>query len=162
MMLTLAVGLAACRGPDPEQARHDLESMKAAVNAELRDMADTLTASGITVERANGGVESGGMGGYASEDYSVSALLVADGEEGDQIEKATAALEQSGWSRTAGDLEAPEPWVQLQREDFRTTISWTKFGPRELWFSLDQDGEVEVPEDTPIVDRNNSEDIPLD
>ena len=139
-----------------------MESTKAAVNAELRDMADTLIAAGLTVERASGHVESKGMSTYAAEDYSASAVLVGDGEEADEVEKAAAALEQSGWSRTADGLDGPAPWVQLERDDFSTTISWTKVGPRELVLKLDKAGEVEVPKDTPVVDRDNSEDIPLD
>ena len=162
LVLTLALGLAACGDPDPEQAAEDLESMKSAVNAELRDMAGILTAEGVAVERAAGHVESGGMSTYASQDYRASAILDAGGEEPDQVQQAAAALEQAGWERTSEGLDAQDPWVQLEREDFRTTISWTKHGTRELVLELDQAGEVEVPTDAPVVDRDNSEDIPLD
>ena len=61
----------------------------------------------------------------------------------------------------SGGLDASEPWVQLERDDFRTTIGWSKVGERELLLTLDQEGEVEVPKDTEPVDRDNSEDIPL-
>ena len=162
LLLALTTGLAACGEPDPEQAAEDLASMKSAVNAELRDMAGALDAAGVAVERATGHVESGGMSTYASEDYSASALLVAEGEEAAQVETAASALERRGWSRSAEGLDAPDPWVQLERDDFRATISWTKHGERQLWLSLDQAGEIEVPTDAPVVDRDNSEDIALD
>ena len=163
LVLALALGLGACGDdPDPEQAADDLTSMKSAVNAELRDMAAALTGDGLTVERATGRVESEGMSTYRAEDYRASAVVVGEGAEGDQVDQAATALEDAGWSRTADDLSASEPWAQLERDDFRTTIAWTKVGERELVLTLDQEGEVEVPEDAEPVERDNSEDIPLD
>lgn len=162
LVLVLAAGLGACGSPDPEQAAEELATMKTAVNDELRAMARVLESEGVAVERATGHVESGGMSTYASEDYSAAAYLTGEGGEADQVEQAAAALEGAGWSRTSEGLDAPEPWVQLEREDFRTTISWSKVAPRELVLNLDQKGEVEVPTDAPVVDRDNSEDIPLD
>ena len=155
------VVLSACGGPDPEEAAEELAAMKVSVDAEVRDMADLLAAAGLTVERATGHVERGGMSTYASEDYSAAALLVADGEEADQVDTAATALERAGWERTADGLDAQDPWAQLEREDFRATIGWTQHGPRELWLELDQAGEVEVPTDAPVVDRDNALDIPL-
>lgn len=161
--LGLVFGLGSCGGdPDPEQASEDLAAMKSAVNAELRDMASALTDSGLTVERATGRVESEGMSTYRAEDYKAAAVVVGEGAEGDQVDQAAAALEGAGWTRKAGDSAASEPWVQLEHDDFRTTIAWTKVGERELVLSLDQAGEVEVPKDSEPVDRDNSEDIPLD
>lgn len=164
LALALALGLAACGGgdPDPEQAADDLASMKSAVNAELRDMASALGEGGLTVERAVGRVESEGMSTYRAEDYRASAVVVGEGSEGDQVEQARAALEEAGWTQVSGDPDASEPYVQLEREGFRTTIAWAKVGERELVLSLDQEGEVEVPTDTEPVDRDNSEDIPLE
>lgn len=134
------------------------------MKGELRDMAGALTAAGFTVERAEGHVEDEGMSTYRARDYRASAVLVGEGAEADQVEEAAAALEEAGWSRTAEGLETgePNPWVQMERDDFRTTVGWQKVGPRELVLSLDQAGEVEVSKDTPPVDRDNSEDIPLD
>lgn len=163
LVLALALGLAACGDePDPEQAADDLSSMKTAVNTELRDMASALTGSGFTVERATGRVESEGMSTYRAEDYRASAVVVGEGAEGDQVDQAATALEEAGWTRTSDGLDSSEPWAQLERDDFRTTIAWTKVGERELVLSLDQEGEVEVPTDTEPVDRDNSEEIPLD
>ena len=162
LALALAVGLGSCGDPDPEQAADDLASMKQAVNAELRDMAAALTGTGLAVERAQGRVESEGMSTYRAEDYKASAVVVGEGAEGEQVDQAAAALEEAGWSRTSDGLDASEPWAQLERDDFRTTIGWTKVGERELVLTLDQDGEVEVPTDAEPVQRDNSEDIPLD
>lgn len=163
LALGLAFGLGSCGDdPDPEQAAEDLNAMRSAVQGELRDMASALTGGGLTVERATGRVESEGMSTYRAEDYKASAVVVGEGAEGDQVAQATAALEGAGWTRTAGDVDASEPWVQLERDDFRTTIGWTKVGDRELVLSLDQEGEVEVPKDSEPVDRDNSEEIPLD
>jgi hypothetical protein len=162
LALALALGLGACGGdPDPEQAADDLAAMKSAVNSELKDMASVLTEGGLTVERATGHVASEGMSTYRAEDYTASAVVVGEGAEGEQVDRAATALEEAGWSRKSEDLDASEPWVQLERDDFRTTIGWTKVGDRELVLTLDQKGEVEVPEDTEPVDRDNSEDIPL-
>lgn len=161
LTLALAVGLGSCGDPDPEQAAEDLASMKSAVNAELRDMAAALGDGGLTVERATGHVESEGMSTYRAEDYKATAVVVGEGAEGDQVDLAATALEEAGWTRTADGLDASEPWVQLERDDFRTTIGWSKVGERELLLTLDQEGEVEVPKDTEPVDRDNSEDIPL-
>ena len=116
---------------------------------------------GLTVERATGHVESEGMSTYRAEDYKATAVVVGEGAEGDQVDLAATALEEAGWERTAEGLDASEPWAQLERDDFRTTIGWTKVGERELLLTLDQEGEVEVPKDTEPVDRDNSEDIPL-
>ena len=160
--LGLVFGLGSCGEPDPEQAADDLAAMKSAVNAELRDMASAIREGGLTVERATGHVESEGMSTYRAEDYKASAVVVGDGAEGDQVDKAASALEGAGWTRKAEDLAASEPYVQLERDDFRTTIGWTKVGDRELVLTLDQAGEVEVPTDTEPVDRDNSEEIPLD
>lgn len=163
LVLTLALGLAACGGePDPEQAADELAAMKSAVNAELRDMASALTGGGLGVERARGHVTSEGMSTYRAEDYRASALVVGEGAEGDQVDQAATVLEGAGWTRTSDGLDASEPYAQLEREGFRTTIGWTKVGERELVLTLDQEGEVEVPTDTAPVDRDNSEDIPLD
>jgi hypothetical protein len=163
LALALAVGLGSCGGdPDPEQAADDLAAMKQAVNAELRDMAGALTGGGLTVERAEGRVESEGMSTYRAEDYKASAVVVGEGGEGDQVDRAATALEDAGWTRTSAGLDASEPWVQLERDDFRTTIGWTKVGDRELVLTLDQDGEVEVPKDSEPVERDDAEDIPLD
>jgi hypothetical protein len=162
LALALAVGLGSCGDPDPEQAADDLASMKQAVNAELRDMAAALTGTGLAVERAQGRVQSEGMSTYRAEDYKASAVVVGEGAEGEQVDQAAAALEEAGWSRTSDGLDASEPWAQLERDDFRTTIGWTKVGERELVLTLDQEGEVEVPKDAEPVDRDNSEDIPLD
>ncbi|NYE35862.1 hypothetical protein F4692_000966 [Nocardioides cavernae] len=160
--LGLVFGLGSCgNDPDPEQAAEDLASMKSAVNAELRDMAAALTDGGLTVERARGRVESEGMSTYRAEDYKASAVVVGEGDEGAQVDQAAAALEGAGWTRKAGDAAASEPWVQLERDDFRTTIAWTKVGDRELVLDLDQAGEVKVPEDSEPVERDNSEEIPL-
>ncbi len=161
LALTLALGLAACGDRDPADSADDLAAMKAAVNAELRDMASALTGSGLAVERATGRVESEGMSTYRAEDYRASAVVVGEGPEGDQVDRAATALEEAGWSRTSDGLDASAPWAQLERDDFRTTIGWTKVGERELVLTLDQEGEVEVPTDTPPVDRDNSEDIAL-
>ncbi len=162
LTLALALALGACSQPDAKQAAADLASMKSDVNAELGDMAAAISGSGLSVERARGHVESEGMSTYRAEDYLASAVLVGKGAEGDQVNQATTALEEAGWTLTAGDLDASEPWAQLERDDFRTTIGWTKVGTRELMLSLDQTGEVEVPNDTEPVDRDNSEDIALD
>lgn len=162
LALALALGLASCGGPDRAQSADDLAAMKAAVNDELRDMASALTGSGLGVERATGRVESEGMSTYRAEDYRASAVVVGEGAEADQVDRAATALEDAGWERTSDGLDASEPWVQLARDSFRTTIGWTKVGERELVLSLDQEGEVEVPTDTPPVDRDNSEDIALD
>lgn len=163
LALALAVGLGSCGGdPDPEQASDELASMKSTVNAELRAMAAAITGSGLAVERATGRVESKGMSTYRAEDYKASAVVVGEGAEGDQVDRAATALEEAGWTRTADDLQASAPWAQLERDDFRTTLSWSKVGDRELVLSLDLEGEVEVPDDTEPVDRDNSEDIPLD
>lgn len=159
--LALAVGLGACGGPDPEQAADDLASMKQAVDAELRDVAATLTGGGLAVERAQGRVESGGMSTYRSQDYRASAVVVGQGDEGELVDRAATVLEQAGWTRTSDDLDAAQPWAQLEHDDFRTTISWTRLGERELVLTLDQEGEVEVPDDTDPVDRDDAEDIPL-
>jgi len=102
------------------------------------------------------------MSTYRAEDYKASAVVVGEGAEGEQVDRAAAALEGAGWTRKAGDADASEPWVQLERDDFRTTIGWTKVGDRELVLSLDQEGEVEVPKDSEPVDRDNSREIPLD
>lgn len=160
--LALAAVLASCGDPDPEQAADDLAAMKSSVNAELRDMAAAITGGGLVVERATGRVESQGMSTYRAEDYRASAVVVGEGGEADQVDRVAAALEGAGWSRTAEDLAASEPWAQLERDDFRTTIAWTKVGERDLVLTLDQAGEVEVPEDTEPVDRDSSEDIPLE
>ena len=162
LALVLVAGPGACGDPDPEQAADDLASMKGAVDAELRDLAGVLTGSGLAVERAQGRVESEGMSTYRAEDYKASAVVVGEGAEGDQVEQAAAALEEAGWTRTSDGLDASEPWAQLERDDFRTTIGWTKVGERELVLTLDQEGEVEVPKDSEPVERDNSEDIPLD
>lgn len=162
LSLGLAFGLGSCGDPDPEQAADDLAAMRSAVDAELRDMASALTDGGLAVERATGRVESNGMSTYRAQDYKASAVVVGEGAEGDQVEQAATALEGAGWTRRSEDLAASEPWVQLERDDFRTTISWTKVGDRELVLSLDRAGEVEVPEDAEPVDRDNSVDIPLD
>jgi hypothetical protein len=163
LVLALALGLGACGGdPDPEQAADDLASMKSAVNAELREMAAVLAEGGLTVERATGRVESEGMSTYRAEDYKASAVIVGEGAEADLVDRAATALEEGGWSRKAEDLSGPRPWAQLERDDFRTTIGWTKVGDRELVLDLDQAGEVEVPEDAEPVDRDKSEDIPLE
>ena len=160
--LVLAVALGSCGDPDPEQAADDLASMRSAVNAELRDMAAALDAGGLSVERATGRVESEGMSTYRAEDYTASAVVVGQGAEGDQVDRAATALEAAGWTRTSEDLAASEPYAQLERDDFRTTVAWTKVGERELVLSLDQAGEVEVPKDAEPVDRDSSEEIPLD
>ncbi len=162
LALALAMGLGSCGDPDPEQAADDLASMKSAVNTELRDMAAALTGEGLAVERATGRVESEGMSTYRAEDYRATAVVLGDGAEGEQVDRAATALEGAGWTRKAEGLDSTEPWVQLERDDFRTTIGWTKVGERELVLSLDQEGEVEVPKDTEPVDRDNSEEIPLD
>lgn len=163
LALGLVLGLGSCGDdPDPEQAAEDLAAMRSAVDAELRDMASALTGSGLTLERATGRVESEGMSTYRAQDYKASAVVVGKGAEGDQVDQAAAALEGAGWTRTAGDVDASEPWVQLERDDFRTTIRWAKVGERELVLSLDQEGEVEVPKDSEPVDRDNSREIPLD
>ncbi|MBC2931628.1 hypothetical protein [Nocardioides sp. zg-1228] len=162
LALTLAVGLGSCGDPDPEQAADDLASMKSAVDSEVRDMAGVLSDSGLSLERAKGRVESEGMSTYRAEDYKASAVVVGEGAEGEQVDRAATALEEAGWTRTADGLDASEPWAQLERDDFRTTIGWTKVGERELVLSLDQEGEVEVPSDTDPVERDNSVDIPLD
>jgi hypothetical protein len=125
-------------------------------------MAAALTGTGLTVERAQGRVQSEGMSTYRAEDYKASAVVVGEGAEGEQVDQAAAALEEAGWSRTSDGLDASEPWAQLERDDFRTTIGWTKVGERELVLTLDQEGEVEVPKDAEPVDRDNAEDIPLD
>ncbi|MCP3420943.1 hypothetical protein [Nocardioides pinisoli] len=160
--LALTLGLGSCGDPDPEQAAEELAARKQAVTAELRDMATTLTGEGLAVERAQGRVESGGMSTYRSEDYLVSAVVVGEGDEDELVDRTATALEEAGWTRTSDGLDADQPWAQLERDDFRTTISWTRHGERELVLSLDQDGEVEVPEDTDPVDRDDAEDIPLD
>ena len=162
LALALAVGLGSCGDPDPEQAADDLASMKQAVNAELSDMAAAISGTGLAVERAQGRVESEGMSTYRAEDYRATAVVVGEGAEGDQVDRAAAALEKAGWTRKADDLSASQPWAQLERDDFRTTISWSQAGERELLLTLDQAGEVEVSKDAEPVDRDNSEDIPLD
>jgi hypothetical protein len=162
LALTLAMGLGSCGEPDPEQAAEDLASMKSDVNAELRDMAAVLGDGGLTVERATGHVESEGMSTYRARDYSATAVVVGEGAEGEQVDRAATALEEAGWTRKSDGLDSSEPWAQLERDDFRTTIGWTKVGERELVLSLDHAGEVEVPTDSEPVDRDNSEDIPLD
>ena len=160
--LTLALTLAACGDPDPQQASDDLASMKSSVNAELRDMASALSAGGLTLGRATGRVESEGMSTYRAEDYRASVVVLGEGAEGDQVDQAATALEGAGWTRRSADLGASEPYAQLERDEFRTTIGWSKVGERELVLTLDQEGEVEVPKDTDPVDRDNSEDIALD
>ena len=165
LALALGLGLAACGGdPDPEQAADDLAAMRSAVDSELRDMAGALTAEGFAVERAVGRVEDEGMSTYRAQDYRASAVLVGEGDEATQVEAAAATLEGAGWTRKADGLDTGEAnsWVQLERDDFRTTIGWAKFGPRRLALGLDQAGAVEVATDTPVVDRDNSEEIPLD
>ncbi len=162
LALTLAVGLGSCGDPDPEQAAEDLASMKSAVNAELRDMAAALAGDGLRVEGATGRVESEGMSTYRAEDYRATARVLGEGAEEEQVDRAATVLEGAGWTRKADGLDASDPWVQLERDDFRTTIGWTKVGDRELLLSLDQEGEVEVPKDAEPVDRDNSEAIPLD
>ena len=162
LALTLAVGLGSSGDPGPEQSADDLASMKQAVNAELRAMADALSGSGLAVERAKGRVESEGMSTYRAEDYKASAVVVGQGDEGEQVERVASALEGAGWTRTSDGIDSSEPWAQLERDEFRTTVGWTKVGERELVLTLDQEGEVEVPTDTEPVERDNSEDIPLD
>lgn len=165
VVVALVVALAAtsCGGdPDPEESAADLSAMRTAVNSELRDMAAALTGAGLTVERGVGRVESEGMSTYRAEDYKATAVVVGSGDEGEQVETAATALEDAGWTRTADDLAASEPWAQLERDDFRTTIAWSKVGDRELVLSLDQAGEVQVAKDADPVDRDNAEDIPLD
>ena len=165
LVLTLALGLAACGGgPDAGQASDDLAAMRTSVNDELKAMAGVLGASGLAVEQATGRIDDKGMSTRRAQDYLARAVLVGEGDEAAQVDQAATALEDAGWSRTAAGLEAGEanPWVQLERDDFRTTIGWTKVGPRELALSLDRAGDVEVPDDTPVVDRDNSEPMPLD
>ncbi|GAA1916286.1 hypothetical protein [Nocardioides hwasunensis] len=160
--LALVLGLGACGDPDPAQAADELAEMKSEVNAELRDMAAVLTGAGLAVERAQGRVESEGMSTYRGQDYKASAIVVGEGDEGDVVDRALTALEDAGWTRKSVDLDASEPFAQLERDDFRATVGWTKVGDRELVLELDQKGSVEFPKDTSPVDRDNSEDIPLD
>lgn len=165
LVLTLGLALTACGGgPSSEESADALASMKGSVDDELRAMAGVLDASGLSVEQATGRVDDKGMSTRRAQDYLARAVLVGSGDEVGQVEQAATALEDAGWTRKAAGLDAGEanPWVQLERDDFRTTIGWTKVGPRELALSLDQAGDVEVPDDTPVVDRDNSEDIPLD
>ncbi|NPC41187.1 hypothetical protein [Nocardioides sp. zg-1230] len=160
--VVLTAGIGSCGEPDSEQAAADLAAMKDDVDAELRDMAGALTGGGLSVERAQGRVESEGMSTYRAEDYRASAVVVGEGAEGEQVDRAAAALEDAGWTRTSDGLDASDPWAQLERDDFRTTIGWTKLGERELVLTLDQEGEVEVPTDSEPVERDISEDISLD
>ena len=102
------------------------------------------------------------MSTYRAEDYKASAVVVGQGDEGEQVERVASALEGAGWTRTSDGIDSSEPWAQLERDEFRTTVGWTKVGERELVLTLDQEGEVEVPTDTEPVERDNSEDIPLD
>lgn len=136
--------------------------MRSAVNAELRDVAAVLGDGGLGVERATGRVESEGMSTHRAEDYTATAVVVGEGDQSEQVDRAATTLEEAGWSRTSDGLGASEPWAQLERDDFRATIGWTKAGERELVLTLDQEGEVEVPTDSEPVDRDSSEDIPLD
>jgi ABC-type glycerol-3-phosphate transport system substrate-binding protein len=164
LVVTLGLGLAACGGSSSDQSADDLAAMKSSVNSELRVMARALTAAGVEVSQATGRVDDKGMSTRRAQDYLARAVLEGSGDEGDQVAQAAGALEEAGWTRTAAGLDAGEanPWVQLERDDFRTTIGWTKVGTRELALSLDRAGDVEVPDDTPVVERDNSEDIPLD
>ncbi len=160
--LGLAAALGACGDPDPEKAAGELASMKAEVDAELRAMAAVLVDGGLGVERATGHVESEGMPPHLTEDYSASAVVVGEGDEADQVARARSTLEAAGWTLETDGVDHSEPYVQLERDDFRTTIGWTRLGERELVLTLDQAGDVEVPTDTDPVERGNSEDIPLD
>jgi hypothetical protein len=162
LVLFLGAALTGCGEPDPGQAAEELASTRSAVNAELRDMAAALGDGGLGVERATGRVESEGMSTHRAEDYTATAVVVGEGDEADQVDQAATALEEAGWSRTSDGLDSSEPWAQLERDDFRTTIGWTEVGERELVLTLDQEGEVEVPKDSEPVDRDNAEDIPLD
>ena len=72
------------------------------------------------------------MSTYRAEDYKASAVVVGEGAEGEQVDQAATALEEAGWTRTSDGLDASEPWAQLERDDFRTTVGWTKVGEREL------------------------------
>lgn len=135
--VVLTAGIGSCGEPDSEQAAAVLASMKDDVDAELRDMAGALTGGGLSVERAQGRVESEGMSTYRAEDYRASAVVVGEGAEGEQVDRAAAALEDAGWTRTSDGLDASDPWAQLERDDFRTTIGWTELGERELVLTLD-------------------------
>ncbi|GAA5108020.1 hypothetical protein GCM10023339_06590 [Alloalcanivorax gelatiniphagus] len=162
LLLVLGTSLGACGEPDPEEAAEELAAMKADVDAELRDMAAVLGDGGLGVERAAGHVESEGMSTYRAEDYSATAVVVGEGDEAEQVDRAATALEEAGWTRGSDGLDHSEPYVQLERDDFRTTIGWTRVGERELVLTLDHADDVEVPMDTDPVERDNSEDIPLD
>ncbi|RYB94615.1 hypothetical protein EUA93_09830 [Nocardioides oleivorans] len=165
LVLTLGLALAACGGgPSADESADALESMRSSVDDELRAMAGALTSSGLAVEQATGRVDEKGMSTRRAQDYLARAVLVGSGDEAGQVEQAAAALEDAGWTRKAAGLDAGEanPWVQLERDDFRTTIGWTKVGTRELALSLDRAGDVEVPDDAPVVDRDNAVEIPLD
>ena len=116
------------------------------------------------VAEADGTVDGGGIASFeitATDDGPVRIDVLGGGRD-PTLTVLDDDGEQLAFNDDTDGLDASEPWAQLERDDFRTTIGWTKVGERELVLTLDQEGEVEVPKDSEPVDRDNSEDIPLD
>ena len=122
VVMCTMLALSGCASePDKEDSVVSVEQMHDTVTTGVRDVAESLTSTGLQVPSATGRYVVCGTEPISSVQYRAVLEVTGAGDTSSQVQQAAQAMEDSGWTVTGSGTERGG-WSDLERDSLTAGV----------------------------------------